>query len=43
MRSTTGRAPVQLVKVTTGHEDLATLSRYAYARPGASSGEYLQL
>jgi integrase/recombinase XerD len=36
-------APVQLVKATTGHEDLATLSRYAHARPGASSGGYLQL
>jgi integrase/recombinase XerD len=36
-------APVQLVKATTGHEDLATLSRYAHARPGESSGGYLQL
>ena len=36
-------APVQLVKETTGHASLATVSKYAHARPDDSSGQYLDL
>jgi integrase/recombinase XerD len=36
-------APVHLVAATLGHASLATTSRYAHARPGESSGDYLEL
>jgi integrase/recombinase XerD len=36
-------APVHLVASTLGHASLATTSRYAHARPGESSGNYLDL
>ena len=36
-------APVHLVAATLGHASLATTSRYAHARPGESSGDYLDL
>jgi integrase/recombinase XerD len=38
-----GGAPVHLVQSTLGHASLATTSRYAHARPGESSGDYLGL
>lgn len=37
-----GGAPVHLVATTLGHASLATTSRYAHARPGESSGDYLE-
>jgi integrase/recombinase XerD len=36
-------APVHLVAATLGHASLATTSRYAHARPGESSGDFLEL
>ena len=36
-------APVHLVATTLGHASLATTSRYAHARPGESSGDFLDL
>jgi integrase/recombinase XerD len=36
-------APIQLVSSTLGHSDLKTTSVYAHARPGESSGRYLQI
>ncbi len=36
-------APVHLVATTLGHASLATTSRYAHARPGESSGDFLGL
>lgn len=34
-------APIHLVARTLGHRSLATTTRYAHARPGESSGDYL--
>ncbi len=34
-------APVHLVARTLGHRSIATTTRYAHARPGESSGDYL--
>jgi integrase/recombinase XerD len=36
-------APVHVVSSTLGHASLATTSRYAHARPGVSSGQFLAL
>ena len=36
-------APVHVVADTLGHRSLATTTRYAHARPGESSGDYLEL
>jgi integrase/recombinase XerD len=36
-------APVHLVMKTLGHASMSTTSRYAHARPGESSGDYLDL
>ena len=35
-------APLHLVQSTLGHRSIATTSKYLHARPGASSGAYLQ-
>jgi integrase/recombinase XerD len=35
-------APITLVSATLGHADLKTTSVYAHARPGESSGRYLE-
>ena len=35
-------APITLVSATLGHADLKTISVYAHARPGESSGRYLK-
>ncbi len=34
-------APAHLVQQTVGHASLATTSKYAHARPDASSSEFL--
>ena len=36
-------APIHLVATTLGHASLSTTTKYAHARPGESSGDYLDL
>lgn len=37
------QAPIHLVAATLGHRSIATTTRYSHARPGESSGDYLDL